>query len=152
MIGVDSYREGIDDCLWQVFYTSIHIGCVHDYSSEQLQAWCPDDFDRQVFSRKMRELNPYIASIDGHIVGYADLQSGGYIDHFYVHGEYQKRGVGAALMTCILVEGKTLARLYSDVSNTAKPFFEKYGFRVIKEQIVAVRGQHLQNNLMEFIN
>jgi putative acetyltransferase len=41
--------------------------------------------------------------------------------------------------------------LWSDVSITAKPFFERQGFVVIKQQTVNLRGVDLDNYLMEFV-
>ena len=41
---------------------------------------------------------PFVAEIEGQIVGYADLQEDGYIDHFFVSGSMARRGVGSALM------------------------------------------------------
>jgi len=151
VIIVDTYREGFDNALWQVYYTAIRQGCANDYSPSQLEAWAPDDFDRQIFFNKMRELRPFTAFIDGVIAGYADLQADGYIDHFYVHGDYQRKGVGDALMARILLKGRAYPRLYSNVSNTAKPFFERHSFYVVKKQLIEVHGQYLENNAMEFI-
>ena len=42
-----------------------------------------------------------------------------------------------------------ITRFYSHVSITAKPFFEHFEFRVVKEQQVAINGQVLTNFLME---
>ena len=42
-----------------------------------------------------------------------------------------------------------LGRLHTEASITAKPFFEKKGFRVISAQTVHVRGQDLVNYRME---
>ena len=39
--------------------------------------------------------------------------------------------------------------LYSEVSITARPFFERMGFKVIKHQEVEVKGQHLTNYVMK---
>ena len=38
---------------------------------------------------------------------------------------------------------------YSEVSITARPFYEKFGFKVAKEQTVEIRGQKLRNFVME---
>src|SRR5690554_6201508 len=86
MITIDAYRPGFDEDLWQVYYTAIRQVCVDHYSRPQIEAWAPDDLDQHIFSSKMRELKPYVAFIGDVIVGYADLQVDGYIDHFYVHG------------------------------------------------------------------
>jgi putative acetyltransferase len=84
-------------------------------------------------------------------VGYADLQSSGLIDHFFVHGKYQSMGVGGALMNAILEKEHSMTKLYSHVSITAKPFFQHYGFTVKKVQEVEIRGCKIKNNVMELI-
>ncbi len=149
MIKVDCYKSGKETELWEVFYTAIRLGCTEQYSEEQLQAWAPDDLDQNIFVEKMRAIKPFIASLNGKVVGYADLQEDGYIDHFFVHGRYQAQGVGVALMHRILEKGESFPRLYSNVSETAKPFFEKQGFSVVREQLIEIGDQHLANNLME---
>lgn len=151
MIVVDAYRDGFEEDLWRVYYTAIRQGCANHYSQSQLEAWAPDDLDRNIFSNKIRELKPFIA-FDGNIIaGYADIQNDGYIDHFFVHGDHQRKGVGAALMARVMMEGRGFPRIYSNVSNTAKPFFEKYGFYVLKKQLIEIHGQHLENNAMELL-
>ncbi|HIF9184953.1 TPA: hypothetical protein ACX6PV_001927 [Photobacterium damselae] len=42
-----------------------------------------------------------------------------------------------------------LQKLYSEVSITARPFFEQYGFKVVTAQKVALRGIVLDNFLMQ---
>lgn len=149
MIQIEAYRKGLEDQLWEVFYTAIRLGCALHYSQAQLEAWAPDDLDRQLFASKMLEIRPYVASVGDKVVGYADLQANGYIDHFFVHGDYQGRGVGAALMKQIKTTGRDFPLMYANVSNTAKPFFEKHGFHVVRKQLIEVRGEHLENQVME---
>lgn len=151
MITVSVYKEGMEQDLWEVFYTAIRLGCAGHYTSAQLQAWAPDEFNLQVFAEKMHSLQPYVARLSGKIVGYADLQSDGYMDHFYVHGAHQGFGVGSRLMARIMSEGRSFPRLYSNVSHRARPFFEWYGFKVTKKQLVEIRGECLENNAMELV-
>ncbi len=148
MITIEAFNEVFVDDLWQVYYSAIRDVCINNYTDRQVKAWAPDDLDRTIWKDKMLEITPFIASIASTIVGYADLQEDGKIDHFYVHGAHQARGVGRALMECILCQGGEWDYLYSDVSFTAKPFFEHYGFSVLKVQEFEVRGEKLQNNLM----
>ena len=42
-----------------------------------------------------------------------------------------------------------LAVLHADVSITARLFFEKHGFQVVRSQVVALRDQQLTNLRME---
>ncbi|GAB3524470.1 hypothetical protein GCM10027342_25180 [Photobacterium alginatilyticum] len=85
------------------------------------------------------------------LVGYTDLQSNGLIDHFFCHHKYQGQGVGSALMEHVFAFGKQvgITRFYSEVSITARPFYERFGFSVVQEQLVEVRGQKLCNFVME---
>ena len=96
-------------------------------------------------------MDPLIAEIDDLVVGFADLQADGYIDHFFCHLDYQGKGVGKALMQVLIDKGTLmgLKRYYSNVSITAKPFFKHFGFIIVKQQSVAVRGTVLTNFLME---
>ena len=111
--------------LWDVHYSSIHQVCSKDYNKEQIEAWAPADLDQSIWASKMQSLRPYVAVLGDKVVGYADLQADGEIDHFFVHGDYQSQGVASCLMNKILKDGSNKQRLYAHVSNTAKPFFEK---------------------------
>lgn len=42
-------------------------------------------------------------------------------------------------------------RVFAEVSITAKPFFEAKGFKVVKQQIVDIKGVKLTNFIMENI-
>ena len=120
------------------------------YSQAQIDAWAPEDLDPRIWFSKVQEINPYVAVLNGKIVGYADLQKSGYIDHFFCHYMYQSKGVGSYLISFIVTEALRLgiAELSADVSITAKPFFESKGFVVLKEQVNHLRGQELINYKM----
>ena len=90
-----------------------------------------------------------MAALNGEVVGYADIQKDGYIDHFYVSGNFQSRGVGQALMSKLLAQQLDVKKAYSNVSITARPFFEKHGFMLVKENLVQIRGIGLVNFTME---
>ena len=151
MISIIKFEKEMTADLWQVYFTAIRLICIKDYSEEQVNAWAPDNFDMKIFEERQEVLNPFVAKLGSIIVGYADLQSNGLIDHFFVHGKYQSMGVGGALMNAILEKGHSMAKLYSHVSMTAKPFFQHYGFTVEKVQEVEVRGCKMKNNVMELI-
>lgn len=152
MITIRRFCLGDEPALWALFYHTIRHINIRDYSPEQVSAWAPDNVDQQVWQRRMRGLKPFVAEINGNIVGYADLQHDGLIDHFFCHHEHQGQGVGRALMNAIFIEGKNrgITRYYSHVSITARPFFEKMGFTVRKQQDINVRGQVLTNYVMDY--
>ena len=151
MITIRDYKKSDEEALWKIHYHTIRNINLGDYSKEQVEAWAPDSFDKQIWEKRMNGLSPFIAEIDGEIVGYTDLQVNGLIDHFFCHDKYQGKGIGRVLMTHVLSIGekRNLKRFYSEVSITARPFYEHFGFSVVKEQVMEVRGQKLRNFVME---
>lgn len=151
MINIRKYNESDAPDLWAIFYHTIRNVNSRDYTQAQVEAWAPDDFSPEAWQRKMNAISPFVAEIDGEIVGYADLQEDGLIDHFFCHHEHQGKGVGRHLMGHVLRVGELqgITKFYSEVSITARPFYEKFGFKVAKEQTVEIRGQKLRNFVME---
>ena len=98
----------------------------------------------------IQRIQPFVVELDNEIVGYADLQSDGYLDHFFVSGYHPRRGIGTQLMTHIHQEARArdLRQLTSNVSKTAEPFFILHGFHVVERQHPVRRGLVLQNALM----
>ncbi|ENO8976109.1 GNAT family N-acetyltransferase [Vibrio parahaemolyticus] len=151
MLSIRRYRADDAPTLWTLFYHTVREVNCRDYQTDQVKAWAPDDFEPQTWQARMDTITPFIAEIEGEIVGYSDLQPDGFIDHFFCHHQHQRTGVGRALMAHIFSQAESLALpyLYSEVSITARPFFERMGFKVIKHQEVEVRGQHLTNYVMK---
>jgi len=149
MVTIRPFKDGDEQATWDVFYSSIHQVCVKDYSPEQIEAWAPASLDPAVWQSKVQSLKPNIATIDGKVVGYADCQASGLIDHFYVNGDYQAQGVGQMLMQTILNSVDDYKTLFSEVSHTAKPFFQQHGFKVLKVQQVFMHEVMLENNRMQ---
>ena len=149
-IAVRSYQAGDEVALWDVFFSAVRVTARRDYSQVQVEAWAPDSPDPERWKERIAGIAPCVASIDGRIVGYADVQADGYIDHFFVAAEFARQGVGSELMRVIhqTAREQVILKLYSDVSLTARPFFEHWGFTVEALQTVTVRGVELTNMRM----
>lgn len=141
---------GEEPVLFDIFHSAIHLVASRDYTPEQINAWAPADLDPAIWIKKVRDINPFVVEINEKIVGYADVQSSGYIDHFFVSGHHQRHGVGSLLMSTIFNEAAKLGvtELTSDVSLTAQPFFEKFGFNIIEQRLPKLRGVIVPNALM----
>jgi GNAT superfamily N-acetyltransferase len=150
-VQVRCYQDGDAKHIASIYYNTVHTVNAKDYTKEQLNAWAPYHDNYTAWQEKCAKLNPFVAIIDGAIVGFAEFEPNGHIDCFYVHHEFQGAGVGTALMREIEMEAreKLLPRIYAEVSITAKPFFVKKGFQVIKQQTVRIRDIELTNFLME---
>ncbi len=154
LITIRNYTESDAQALWAIQFHTIRNVNIRDYSQAQVEAWAPDVFDDSIWRTRMTGLNPFVAVIDKIIVGYTDLQPSGLIDHFFCHHEYQGQGVGKALMNHVLCIGvqREITRFHSEVSITARPFYQHFGFKLAQEQEVEIRGQKLTNFVMEKFN
>ena len=88
-----------------------------------------------------------MAEAEGIVAGFGDMDGTGYLDRLYVHKDYQGKGIATAL--CDRLESAVQGRIVTHASVTAKPFFEKRGYRTVKEQQVERRGILLTNYVME---
>lgn len=136
--------------LWKLYYDTIHNVNIQDYNIDQINAWAPKDLDINIAIQKFRDINPFVVTKNGMIIGYADIQPDGYIDHFYCHYKFQGQGVGTILFSAIEKEANDtgITRMFSNVSITARPFFEAMGFTVEKEQLLQINSQKLKNYRM----
>lgn len=148
---IRKYKLGEEAELHQIFYSSIRQNANTHYKEDQLIAWAPEDFDTEKWEDRIRGINPYVIAEDGLILGYADLQESGYIDHFFVRGGHSNKGIGKELMTYIIdtARDKDLIELTADVSLAAQAFFKLFGFEIVKRKEVKIRGVLLENALMK---
>lgn len=144
------FRSGEERALHAVFHSAVHGLASRDYTREQIEAWAPANLDQDLWSRRMHGIQPFVVEHEGEVVAYADVQYSGYIDHFFVRATHARRGVGSMLMTHLHAEARTrtIAMLSSDVSRTAQPFFEKFGFSVAEQRSPVLRGVVVPNALM----
>lgn len=144
------FRIGDEAALHRVFLSAVHEIARHDYTAAQLEAWAPRSLDTAFWAQRMQGISPFVVEHEGVPVAYADLQPDGYIDHFFVSRAVARQGVGSMLMRHILSSAQSLdiRELTSDVSRTAQPFFEAFGFAVVEQRLPEVRGVVVPNALM----
>jgi len=154
MIKIRNYETKDAAITWAIKFNTIRNINIRDYTVAQTKAWAPDNFDMKLWQKRVSDMNPFIAELNGQVVGFADLQNNGYIDHFFCHSEYQGIGVGRSLMEHIFAIGSSerISRFYSEVSLTARTFYEHFGFKVVEEKHFEVQGEKLTNFVMEKIS
>ena len=140
------------DCreLAELFYNTVHTVNAADYNNEQLNAWATGHVDLEAWNKSLLEHYSIVAVDNGIIVGLGDIDQMGYLDRLYVHADYQGRGIATAI--CNKLEQSVSGKIVTHASVTAKPFFEKRGYKVIKEQSVERHGVFLTNFVMEKAN
>jgi len=139
------------DAVMDLFRESVRRIAIRDYSEAQVKVWAPDEPDRERWAARRASRPTWIAEIDGDIAGFTDLEPDGHVDMMFVHPDHQGKGVASALLETAESEAARLGldRLYTEASITARPFFERKGFRVIAPQTVSLRGMDFINYRME---
>lgn len=137
------------DCkeLTELFYHTVHTVNAKDYTKEQLDVWATGQADLAKWNQSLQEHYSVVAVENGVIVGFGDIDKTGYLDRLYVHADYQGRGIATAI--CNQLERAVQGDITTHASITAKPFFEKRGYKVVKEQQVERQGILLANFVME---
>ena len=135
---IKSYEKEFFIDICTLFYETVHSVNAGDYSESQLEAWAPKDNDYSHLKTALEKNWTLVAIEDGVIIGFADIEDTGYLDHLFVHRDYQGKGVATALCNEIEEKGN-FNEIETHASITAFPFFEKRGYKVVREQIVEIR-------------
>lgn len=151
-LSIRNYLPGDADQIVRLFVASVHTTDPAIYSEAQKEAWAPTPPDYSSWQARLTKTQPYVATINKHVVGFVELESDGHIDCFYVHPDHQRKGIAHALFSHLLTDAKErgISCLYVEASKVAEPFFRKNGFVLMSENNVKRRGQVLVNFSMEF--
>ena len=140
------YRTSDCEQLAELFYHTVHSVNAKDYTEEQLNVWAAGQVDLEKWNQSLQEHYSIVAVENEVIVGFGDIDRTGYLDHLYVHSGYQGKGIATAI--CNRLESAVQENIVTHASITAKPFFEKRGYKVVKEQQVERQGIFLTNFVM----
>lgn len=143
---VRGYRSSDCNEVVELFYNTVHTVNAKDYTKEQLDAWATGQLDLAKWSRSFQKHYSVVAVDDEIIVGFGDIDMTGYLDRLYVHADYQRKGIATDI--CNQLEQAIQGNIITNASITARPFFEKRGYRVVKEQQVERQGIFLTNYVM----
>ncbi len=143
----------------QLFCDTVHSVNAGDYNQAQQEAWAPYSVleDEQTRTRWHNSLQQHLSLVvweGGQMAGFADMDvQSGYLDRLYVSRDFQRQGVATLLVQTLEQAAKDAgcASVTSDVSITARPFFESRGYRVLRQQQVERKGVVMTNFKMEKI-
>ena len=130
--------------------TVLHVNA-RDYTREEVEDWasCGDSVEHM---KDLLARNDYVAALNeqGEIIGFSSMNVEGYLHSLFVHKDYQQVGVGSLLLSTVEKKAREygVAEITSEVSLTARPFFEKRGYEVLKVQKRRANRLELTNFLM----
>ncbi len=150
-ISIRPFNPSDTPYLIKLFRDAVHTINTKHYSPEQVAVWAPEEIDEEKWKAKLSSLITFVAEIDGIIVGFADITCQGYLDHLYIHKDYQARFVSLHLLRAIEQAARDLglSKITTDCSTTARVPAQRMGFKIVKEQTVIIKGVEMINYHME---
>ena len=123
--------------LKELFQNTVLVINRRDYSQSEVEDWasCGDNLSE---IEDMIKTHYFIVAVNqrSQIVGFSSITPQGYLHSMFVHKDFQGKGIATMLLEEIERYAITsgIMRITSEVSLTARPFFEKRGYIVEEEQ------------------
>jgi putative acetyltransferase len=148
---VRDYVRGDAEPICRLFYETVRTVNLGDYSPEQVRAWAPEVPDPDAWHGRMSGRHTLVADEGGEVVGFAELEEDGHLDMLYCRPDAIGRSVGSGLYAAVEERacGLGVGRITTEASITARPFFVRHGFRVLRQNTVLREGIELTNFSME---
>jgi putative acetyltransferase len=149
---IRSYAVADAPALALIFHRAVTVGAARQYSEAQRTAWSPAPPDSTAWEERLARQQTVVAERDGVPVGFMSLDlARGYLDLAFVLPQVMGQGVADALYAVLEARARAegLARLTTEASALARPFFARNGWALIREQQVERRGVALHNAVME---
>ena len=124
---------------------------IRHYTKEEVEDWasCGDSVEHL---KELLSHNHFIGAFDeaSRMVGFSSMNKDGYLHSMFVHKDWQGKGVATQLLSEVERIAKQLevAEITSEVSLTARPFFEKKGYEIVKMQKHRANKLELTNFIM----
>lgn len=151
LITLRAYEPSDAAATLTVFTEAITQTAAAHYTVEQIDAWAkPGRRDLTAWDKAMSERSSVLAIQGTEVVGFSDVDRRGYIDMLFVSPRHLRRGIARTLLSFVEQQARSAetAELTSDVSIAARPFFERFGFDVVREQRPVKDGVELTNYRM----
>ncbi|WLR48270.1 GNAT family N-acetyltransferase [Halobacillus litoralis] len=117
------------------------------YNQDQLSAWAEGIKDQPLLHQRFLHAYSLVAKdTDDSIIGFASLV-GPHIDFLYVAADRQGEGIATQLLHLLEEQAakEGVEVLTTEASAVARPFFQKRGYAIKKEQVKWIRGISIKN-------
>ena len=147
---VIDYDPSMLQQMMELFYNTVHEVAIKDYNQQQLDRWAPAQPDVIAWKQRLNNNLCKVAMLSNMVVGFAELTSDGHVDTMYVHKDHQGQHIASSLLEELLTiaANRDYEILTTEASITAKPFFEKFGFKVTKVKKKLYNGKEFINYKM----
>ena len=138
--------------LKELFCNTVLTVNARDYTAEEVADWASCGDLPSHWEELFAALH-FIAACDAEdrIVGFTSIRNDGYLHSMFVHKDHQGEGIATALLQQIEAYATEhgIREITSEVSITARPFFERKGYKVICEQKPLCNRLYIKNYWMK---
>jgi putative acetyltransferase len=161
------YRPADAAALRELFAQSVDVLCAEDYDEDQRLAWIGTAESAKAFGARLAGAVTLVVDLDGAPQGFASLKGAGsihdsstpndspvrdnpVIDMLYVHPHAAGRGVGRMLLEAVEQRANAAGApaVTVDASDTASPFFAKFGYVPMQRKLVTIDDVWLAHTTM----
>ncbi len=123
---------------------TIRIVNSRDYPKDQIEVWSKRSTAER-FRKSKHSILRFVAVEKDKIIGFSDYNNSGELTGLYIHKSYQGKGVGKKLLKKIETSAikKGLKELYLYSTITARDFYKKNGYKVIRKTKCNIGGEKL---------
>ncbi|QRZ13300.1 GNAT family N-acetyltransferase [Paracoccus methylovorus] len=135
----------------RIYFCAVHEGTRNAYSYEQRLAWAGETIDLEQWQTRIEALTGFVAEVGGEPIGFITIDRTGYVDLAFVLPSATGKGIGRVLLDAAEQWAKAngAARLTTEASLIARPFFEKSGWLLLEEEDVLRNGVNLTRYKMQ---
>ncbi len=135
----------------ELFNKTVHKINKKNYNRKQIRAWAPKKYDLTFWENKFLNSNTIVVMDNDKIVGFTNFENNGYIDCFYAHYQYQGKHIGSMMLEYITnyLISIDVDVIYAHVSISAKGFYLKNYFVIVRENNVVIDEVKLNNFIMK---
>ena len=138
--------------LKELFRNTVLTVNARDYTAEEVADWASCGNSPGRWEELLATLHFIVAcDTEGRIVGFTSIRNDGYLHSMFIHKDHQGEGIATALLQRIEAYATEhgIREITSEVSITARPFFERKGYKVIYEQKALCNRLYIKNYWMK---
>ncbi len=145
------YYNGQSRAVADIFQSAVHQTASSCYTVQQVNAWAPSPIDYDHWRARCELKRPFLYVRDDTICGFIELDNDGHIDCHYVHPDFNRLGIGSALLKHVIqiAADMNFPKLYVEASHLAKGLYLKHGFTTVRTNEVIRDGVVLENWILE---
>src|SRR5436189_3813890 len=128
----------------ETYTASIRVLAAPYYTPEQIAAWAPIPPDAARWEERLAHLHTIVTESDGLLAGFASYTLEGYLDFLFAHPAFARHGVASNLYHRVesALRAVNTPRVTTLASLAARPFFDRQGFHLHREECVDVRAAY----------